>query len=137
MRSPAPPRLYSCFFLSFFFRCFQGLQKIKIKTSYLIKGTEVGMHDQCHRLNNLILTFLANFVKGQSSARIRRILETCLILQWVFSHTVKKTNKQETLTNSKVGICKTSVWEFCGHAFHSWRISEDLRNAEPDSWRNT
>lgn len=109
LRSPAPPRLYSCFFLSFFFRCFQGLQKIKIKTSYLIKGTEVGMHDQCHRLNNLILTFLANFVKGQSSARIRRILETCLILQWVFSHTVKKTNKQETLTNSKVGICKTSV----------------------------
>lgn len=46
------------------FRCFQGLQKIKIKTSYLNKGTEVGMHDQCHRLNNLILTFLANFVKG-------------------------------------------------------------------------
>lgn len=24
------------------------------------------MHDQCHRLNELILTFLANFVNGQS-----------------------------------------------------------------------
>lgn len=49
-RSPASPRLYSCSFLSFylfFFRCFQGLQKIKIKRSYLNKGTEVGMHDQC------------------------------------------------------------------------------------------
>lgn len=70
-------------FYFFFFWCFQGLQKIMIKTSYLNKGTEVGMHDQCHRLNNLILTFLA-FVKGQSSARKRRILETHLILQWDF-----------------------------------------------------
>lgn len=94
-----------------------------IKTRYLNKGTEVGMHDQCHRLNNLILTFLANFVKGQSSARKkRRILETCLILQWGFLRTVKKTRKKttkNTLTNNKVGICKTFVCEFCGHAFHS------------------
>lgn len=30
------------------------------------------MHDQCHRLNNLILTFLANFIKGQSGARKKK-----------------------------------------------------------------
>lgn len=92
------------------------------------------MHDQCHRLNNLVLTFLANFVKGQSCARKRIILETRLILQWDFLRTVKKIiiiyMKKKKLTNSKVVICKTFVCEFCGHAFHSGRISEDLRNAD-------
>lgn len=35
-------------------------------------GLKLEMHDQCHRLNELILTFLANFVNGQSSVRKRR-----------------------------------------------------------------
>lgn len=32
-------------------------------------GLKLEMHDQCHRLNELILTFLANFVNGQSSEK--------------------------------------------------------------------
>lgn len=68
---------------------------MKIKNK-LFKGTEVGMHDPCHRLNTLVLTFLANFVKGQSSARERRILETHLILQWDFFRTVKKKKHSQT-----------------------------------------
>lgn len=84
-----------------FFRCFQGLQKIKIKTSYLNKGTEVGMHDQCHRLNNLILTFLANFVKGQSRARKRRILENLFNIAMGFLRTVKKKTTQNKTKKKK------------------------------------
>lgn len=39
-------------------------------------GLKLEMHDQCHRLNELILTFLAYFVNGQSSVRKRPFLET-------------------------------------------------------------
>lgn len=46
----------------FFFLVLLRLAK-KEKKSYLNKGTEVGMHDQCHRLDNPILTFLPNFLK--------------------------------------------------------------------------
>lgn len=84
------------------------------------------MHDQCHRLNNHILTFLANFVKVQSGGGGQNKtkednFENLFNIAVGFLHTVKiKTKiKQQQLTNSKVCICKTFVCEFCGHAFHS------------------
>lgn len=42
-------------------------------------GLKLEMHDQCHRLNELILTFLANFVNGQSSVRGRRFVELVFV----------------------------------------------------------
>lgn len=77
------------------------------------------MHDQCHRLNNLILTFLANFVKGQSSARKKEDFGNLFNIAMGILRTVKNKKTKNTLTNNKVGICKTFVCEFCGHAFHS------------------
>ena len=41
------------------FWCFKAKNTNKNKL-YKKNGTVVGMHDPCHRLNNLILTFLAN-----------------------------------------------------------------------------
>lgn len=44
-------------------------------------GLKLEMHDQCHRLNELILTFIANFLNGQSSVREKkRFLETCFCI---------------------------------------------------------
>lgn len=105
-----------------FFRCFEGLQKKKrLKEVIQTMGLKLEMHDQCHRLNKLILTFLANFVKGQNGVRKVEFWKP------VFAYC------KITLTNSKVGICRTLVCEGCGHAFHSRRISEDWRNPGPDS----
>lgn len=42
-------------------------------------GLKLEMHDQCHRLNELILTFLANFVNGQSSVRGKRFCGACFL----------------------------------------------------------
>lgn len=61
------------------------------------------MHDQCHRLNNLILTFLANFVKGQSSARKKENFGNLFNIAMGFLRTVKnkKTQKQTKKTHSQ------------------------------------
>lgn len=77
------------------------------------------MHDQCHRLNELILTFLANFVNGQSSVRKRGIL-------WFFLRFCqKKKEKKETLTNGEVVNATSFRLWVVGHAFRPWRTEEE------------
>lgn len=95
------------------------------------------MHDQCHRLNNLVLTFLANFLKKKRIIIITKSEQVqekgeffffqkkkkihC-VLQWEF---YLCTHKQKSWYMQNFFVC-----EVCGHAFRSWRISEDLGNAE-------
>lgn len=82
------------------------------------------MHDQCHRLNDLTLTFLSAFIKrselcddeeedeeeekenfGNSFYIAVGFFAYCKLSMII----IKK--KHQNLTNSKVGICKTFVCE--------------------------
>ena len=49
------------------------------------------MHDQCHRLNNLILTFLANFIKRSEQCEEKENFGNSFnIIAMGFLRTVKK-----------------------------------------------